>query len=77
MINYINNRIIYHYYILKIKSDMNPFHYYIIYKLIIEVGEWGGGNMVQEVKWEAEILRKKATGLLYIPFQERPDSPFL
>lgn len=33
--------------------------------------------MVQEVKWEAEILREKATGLLYIPFQERPDSPFL
>lgn len=28
---------------------MNPFHYYIIYKLIIEVGERRGDNMVQEV----------------------------
>jgi hypothetical protein len=60
---------------------MNPFHYYIIYKLIIEVDEWRSGNMVQEVKWEAEIwveiLRGSGAGLLYIPFQERPDSPFL
>lgn len=60
---------------------MNPFHYYIIYKLIIEVGEWRSDDMVQEVKWEAEIwveiLRGNGAGLLYIPFRELPDSPFL